>query len=261
MLKRPLSEPKLRKLILQMTAAWLMLSLTPAFSNAQVVCQRVYSVQSSISQTPYVSIIMATYNRAHTIVAAIESVRAQTFRNWELIIVDDGSQDGTLGKVAPFLEKDSRIHYIKQENAGQAAARNVGIKTSRGHYVAFIDSDDQYQPDHLKYRVHLAKTTHHLFSYGGMTVIGDPWVPDKYNLSSMIHVNTPQVATTGTFFIERNFLVELGGFPNQRYAEDSALFDKAKEHGVDPVWIEHPTYIYDRTGEDSVTKNKAREHQ
>ncbi|MCR4347472.1 MAG: glycosyltransferase [Sulfuricaulis sp.] len=96
---------------------------------------------------PEVSIIMPTYNRADTIGRAIDSVRRQTFQDWELIIVDDGSTDGTASLVEGL---DPRVRLIRQENAGCYVARNNGLRNSRGRYLTFIDSDDEWLPYFLE---------------------------------------------------------------------------------------------------------------
>ena len=81
---------------------------------------------------PFFSIIIPTYNRAHLISKAIESVIAQTFENWELIIVDDGSTDETKDLILSYQNKVARIRYIYQQNAERSAARNNGIDKSKG---------------------------------------------------------------------------------------------------------------------------------
>jgi len=91
-----------------------------------------------------ISVIIPTYNRADRIGVAVESVLAQTDRDWELIIVDDGSTDDTETVVQSF--DDDRIKYIRQENHGVSAARNQGIKRARGGLIAFLDSDDRWEP-------------------------------------------------------------------------------------------------------------------
>lgn len=93
------------------------------------------------------SIIIPTYNRATFLPKAIESVLSQTFADWELIIVDDGSTDNTKEVVSQY--SDSRITYIYQENAERSAARNNGIAHSLGEYVLFLDSDDYYLSNFL----------------------------------------------------------------------------------------------------------------
>lgn len=93
------------------------------------------------------SIIIPTYNRAAFLPKAIGSVLAQSFSDWELIIVDDGSTDNTKDVVAQY--SDSRITYIFQQNAERSAARNKGIAHSVGEYVLFLDSDDYYLSNFL----------------------------------------------------------------------------------------------------------------
>ena len=93
------------------------------------------------------SIIIPTYNRADFLPKAIESVLAQTYTEWELIIVDDGSTDNTCEVISQY--KDERITYIYQENAERSAARNNGIAHAKGEYVCFLDSDDYYLDNFL----------------------------------------------------------------------------------------------------------------
>lgn len=97
------------------------------------------SESHELTMTPLVSVIIPTYNRAKFVVEAIESVLNQSFQNYELIVVDDGSSDGTRQALQPYL---SIIKYIYQENAGVSAARNTGIRAAKGEWLAFLDSDD-----------------------------------------------------------------------------------------------------------------------
>ncbi|MBI3649767.1 MAG: glycosyltransferase family 2 protein [Acidobacteria bacterium] len=100
-----------------------------------------------VKEMPLVSIIMPTFNRADTIKRAIDSVVAQSFTDWELLVVDDGSTDNTAAIVPPL---DSRIVLIRQENQGVAGARNTGLRASRGALIAFLDSDDEWLPYFLE---------------------------------------------------------------------------------------------------------------
>ena len=101
-----------------------------------------------------VSIIMPTYNRAHCIARAIESVIQQTWKDWELIIVDDGSLDETEKVVAKYKAKlGGKINYFKKINEGVSVARNVAIKRSCGELIGFLDSDDYYYPNKLNRQI------------------------------------------------------------------------------------------------------------
>lgn len=103
-----------------------------------------------------VSVIIPCYNHAHYLSYAIRSILDQTFTDWEAIIVDDGSTDSTSEVVATFT--DSRIRYIYQENQGLSAARNTGIRTAMGKYLAFLDADDEWEPSFLERCVSVLET-------------------------------------------------------------------------------------------------------
>ena len=96
---------------------------------------------------PKFSIIIPTYNRAHTLMRAVRGVLSQSYPNWELIIIDDGSTDSTKEVVGEV--QDSRVQYYHQENKMVAAARNHGIRVSAGEYICFLDSDDEIFADYL----------------------------------------------------------------------------------------------------------------
>jgi len=95
---------------------------------------------------PHVSIILPTYNRADTLPRAVRSVMAQSFEDWELLLIDDGSTDGSAEQAAAL---DPRIRLIRQANAGVYVARNLGLQEARGQYLTFLDSDDAWQPHFL----------------------------------------------------------------------------------------------------------------
>ena len=101
---------------------------------------------------PTVSIVIPTYNTGVMLDATLESVLAQTISDWELILIDDGSIDGTPARSAAFAATDPRIHCAQQPNGGIARARNAGYaRTSRGtHYIAFLDHDDVWRPEFLE---------------------------------------------------------------------------------------------------------------
>lgn len=93
-----------------------------------------------------VSVVLPTYNRDYCICRAIDSVRQQTYTNWEVVLVDDGSSDNTAALIKSKYGDDPRVRYCYQSNTGVTIARNTGIRESRGDYVAFLDSDDIWKP-------------------------------------------------------------------------------------------------------------------
>jgi glycosyltransferase involved in cell wall biosynthesis len=123
--------------------------------------------------SPLVSIILPTYNRAKFLPKAIESICAQTFIDWELIIVDDGSTDNTREILPALCEGiQQSVRYIRQENQGAYGARNTGLDKARGEYIAFYDSDDVWLPHHLKASVQALETNPDLhWVYGSSRVI------------------------------------------------------------------------------------------
>ena len=96
-----------------------------------------------------ISVIIPTYNRKHTLQRAIDSVLAQTFKPYEIIIVDDGSKDGTKEWL---LQNYPSVQYIHQPNNGVSSARNKGIQISQGSWIALLDSDDEWMPEKLEYQ-------------------------------------------------------------------------------------------------------------
>ncbi|PVW16455.1 glycosyltransferase family 2 protein [Marixanthomonas spongiae] len=108
------------------------------------------------TENPLVSIIIPTYNRAHLIGETLDSVLAQTYQNWECIVVDDGSTDDTDTLMAEYMAKDSRFRYYhrpKDRLPGGNAARNYGFEQSRGEYIQWFDSDDLMYSYFLKFKI------------------------------------------------------------------------------------------------------------
>lgn len=113
-----------------------------------------------------VSIIMPAYNAEKYISESIESVLAQTYKNWELIIVDDCSQDGTIQIVNDYMRKDSRIKIIMLvTNSGAAVARNTAIENAKGRYIAFLDSDDLWKKEKLQKQLDFMQKGQYAFTF------------------------------------------------------------------------------------------------
>lgn len=201
---------------------------------------------------PFFSIVLCTYNRAHLLPRAIQSVLAQVEQDWELVVVDDGSSDDTPSVLQNYASNDSRIRVMRHDNAGLARSRNAGIAMARGLFVTFLDSDDEYLPQHLSSRrIALLDSPAVQFLHGGIEVIGDPYVTDRHPPHGRIHISRCVVG--GTFVVRRDVLNALGGFDLIDYAEDAALYERVV--ATDSILVaksDVPTYRYYRDTPDSL---------
>ncbi|HMM46979.1 MAG TPA: glycosyltransferase family 2 protein [Thiobacillaceae bacterium] len=136
---------------------------------------------------PSVSVIMPCYNAAAHLHTSVASVQAQTFTDWELVIVDDGSTDDSWQHLQDLAAADARIRIFRQANAGAAAARNHALRQARGDYTAFLDADDTWHPDFLQaMTAALDANPDAGIAYCGWQNIGlgpgrdDPFIPPEY---------------------------------------------------------------------------------
>lgn len=188
-----------------------------------------------MQDAPLVSIILPTYNRASMLREAIDSVLAQTFADWEMFVVDDGSSDETL----PYLRslRDRRIHVIeRQHTANPSTLRNVAIARSSGRYVAFLDDDDLWAPQKLEVQLlRLQSQSQARWSYTYVSwidaehaayrmaadTVRQPWEGwiFEYLLEGTAWVALP------TVIAERSLLAEAGGFDDRlRFSHDYDLW-------------------------------------
>lgn len=172
-----------------------------------------------------ISVIIPLYNKEAGIATALRSVLAQTYQDFEIVVVDDGSTDGSVAIVETF--NDQRIRLIHQANAGVSAARNRGIEEAKGKYVAFLDADDEWMPEFLEeiralqkaYPECKAQATNYAFcsnSIKSSTILRKlPFDGEIGVLSNYFEVaccSHPPVWTSAAC-IERKLLQEIGGFP------------------------------------------------
>jgi len=201
---------------------------------------------------PFFSVIITTYNRAHLLKKALDSLISQTETDWEGIVVDDESTDDTYSQILPYLRSFKKIKYFKKQHGGEVATKNAGISFSNGKFITFLDSDDEYDPDHLKTRkLILGFNPSVRFLYGGVQIIGNQYVPDRFDYSRRINLN--ECAIGGTFFIERQTLIKLKGFTEIMLGTDADLFDRAVKRSIPMKETRIPTYIYHHENEDSIT--------
>jgi len=124
-----------------------------------------------------ISIITPMFNSERFIVSTIKSVQEQTYQNWEMIIIDDGSTDGSIKLVRTYLNNDKRIQLISLEkNQGPAKARNEGIKMACGRYISFLDSDDLWHPNKLIKQIKFMKINNYNFTFTSFAKINEQGV-------------------------------------------------------------------------------------
>jgi glycosyltransferase involved in cell wall biosynthesis len=201
---------------------------------------------------PLFSVVISTFNRADLLKRALNSLIAQTEDNWEAIIVDDGSMDDTSAQILPVLSACPKIRYHWKVHEGNVAARNEGIRISAGKYITFLDSDDEYHPAHLESRKKiLLRNPSIRFLYGGAKILGNQYVPDKNNPSARISLRYCLIG--GTYLIERDVLLSLGGFREVTLGSDADLYERAKKAGIAIAKVRKPTYIYHHENPESIT--------
>ncbi|MBC8496525.1 MAG: glycosyltransferase family 2 protein [Chloroflexi bacterium] len=198
---------------------------------------------------PTVSVVIPTYNRAGYILDAIESVLSQTYSDYEIIVVDDGSADHTRDMLQPLIA-DDKIRYVYQENQGVSAARNHGIRLAQGEYIAFLDSDDLFLPTKLEKQVAvLERSLTVAFVHAGYEKISDTGTCLGYRDTSKISGQvSPQILldwsvliATPCVLVRKSVLDEVGDFDeSMRWAEDLDLWRRIAQRyeiGVIPEML------------------------
>lgn len=225
-----------------------------------------------------VSIIIPSYNHQKFIVNAINSVINQTYQNWEVIIVDDGSTDATKNVLSVINDKRIKIHF--QSNCGAHEAINRGIKLATGDYISILNSDDEYQPSRLEECVYflqnnptigLVSTWIEIIDQAGKKIgikkgWGNylPWdIPDIQN-SYLREKNfaknlfcTNFVSTTSNIFMNRDVFNKVGKFRNLRYAHDWDFLLRSADK-VNCQLLEKPLVKYRLHSSNTISTNRRR---
>ncbi len=213
---------------------------------------------------PRVSVIVPVYNGAAHIVETVESVLVQTYTDWELIVVDDGSTDGTAELLRPYR---GQIRFIQQTNQGVSAARNHGLHLALGDFVLFLDGDDVLYRDKLKQQVALLESDHLLGAvHSGWRLV------DEYG-RPLRHIrpwqNTPELTLPdwlhwkpvflGAMLFRRSWLQRIEGFRTDlRQAEDTDFMLRLSLAGCPMRWLKRITIDYRQHGS-NVTQNGRRQ--
>lgn len=204
-----------------------------------------------MTKTTTVSVIITVYNTSIDLVTrAIDSVINQSFQDFEIIVVDDGSSSDLQNQLLDYVkEREHKITYIRHRNCGQSKSINRGILNSNGKYIAILDSDDEYKPNHLskcleqmQYADLIASTT--------TTIVGhhdDYYVPDRIDNNKMVHVD--DCILLATLFGKKE-VFDMLKFTDM-YAADAHFFEQASLFfRVKKVSL--GTYIYYRNRADSI---------
>ncbi len=173
------------------------------------------------------SIILPTYNSENTILRTLQSVLHQTWPVWELLIINDGSTDGTFNTIKPYLS-DPRVKYFYQSNAGVSGARSKGIGNSEGGFIVFLDSDDEVKPCLLSdFAGMIQKNSSVGFVSSGLILNGEEMFPrlDR-NISPYRYAHIP-----GTFAVNKDVLVAIKGYDiNLRQSENWEMTGRALKY-------------------------------
>lgn len=191
---------------------------------------------------PLISVVMPAYNAGRYIEAAIRSVQDQTYRNWELLVIDDGSRDETTRIVRDMAREDPRIRlYENPENMGTARTRNRGLDLSRGAYIALLDSDDLWLPGKLQKQYRLALKAQADIVYGSYEIVDeadqtlcrDFLVPERTDYPSLLKNNVIGCSTV----LLRSEAIRGFRFTEEFYHEDYVLWLRLLQAGKKAVGV------------------------
>lgn len=173
-----------------------------------------------------ISVVIPLYNKEHCIATTLQTILAQSYQDYEVVIVDDGSTDGSVSVVERLC--DSRIRLVRQNNAGVSVARNRGIEEARGELIAFLDADDEWKPDYLAIQMMLVEkypqcdvfATNYEFRDSQGTVTPTTIRRLPFFESSGVLTNYFEIAScsnpplwTSAVFVRKSAILSIGGFP------------------------------------------------
>jgi teichuronic acid biosynthesis glycosyltransferase TuaG len=202
---------------------------------------------------PSVTVVIPTWNRAHTIEAAIRSALNQTLKPLEILVCDDGSDDGSETVVSALHRENASVKWLPGPRAGRPAVpRNRGIRESRGDWIAFLDSDDQWRHDKLEKQLMLAhklnclavcSNAYRVVSFNQTNGYVLTWSNDKIGLDELLRVN--QVVCSSAL-VRRSVIMATGGFPEDaklKALEDYALWLRVATI-TDFAYVNAPLVMY-----------------
>lgn len=205
---------------------------------------------------PVVTIIMATYNRAHFIVETLHSIQQQTFMDWECIIIDDGGTDKTKEVITPILEQDNRFQFLKRPNTylkGLPGCRNYGLDLAQGDYIIFFDDDDIIHPDNLKISLSVIENEQVAFCHYQKKSFekniphfksNEPKIQQKLSATYLYDVITHRIGLASCTVLWRKKCFATIRFREELlYAEEWECYSRILSEGFDGVIIDTVLYF------------------
>ena len=211
-----------------------------------------------------ISIVVPVFNAEKFIGDTINNILNQTYKNWELLLIDDCSTDSSKNIISKFTNLDKRIHYYKQkQNGGPALARNKGLDLAKGKYICFIDADDLWDNNKLEKQVMFMKEKKCAFSYHSYEFADENCIPNgkkvvaKYKLTYKEALKNNIISTITVMFDIDKIDKELIKMPNLKYVEDTATWWQILRNNYIAYGI-NDLYAYYRRIPNSNSSNKLR---
>jgi glycosyltransferase involved in cell wall biosynthesis len=221
-----------------------------------------------------ISVVIPSYNHALYITEAIDSVLGQTFGNWELIVIDDGSTDGTRALLDKAYAGHSQIRLIYQKNHGAHHAINQGMSLATGRYISILNSDDVYHPERLQTLLTHCDATPFALAFTPLAPIDAHSAPisDEQHPWSLLYARLVReyehdgarqalltgnfAVTTSNFFFRTDILKTVGGFRKKRYNHDWDFMTRLVRQGLSIVCVgDKPLLSYRLHGRNTITQN------
>ncbi|OYT14966.1 MAG: glycosyl transferase [Bacteroidetes bacterium 4572_77] len=209
---------------------------------------------------PIVSIITPSYNVAAFIEQTIKSVQSQSFRDWELLLIDDCSTDNSLALIEKYVEADKRVKlFVTKENSGAAQARNLGLSKAKGQFIAFLDSDDFWMSHKLEKQLAFMKKQNCAISFTSYEVRNEDFSKKLYTIFVPQSVDYKgylknTIIGMSTAIIDKNKVGEFE-FYNIRTRQDTYLWISLLKQGFVAYGLNEVLMTY-RKREDSISANK-----
>ncbi len=209
-----------------------------------------------------VSVIMPAYNAENYIMQAIDSALSQTYKNIEIIVIDDCSTDGTKAKVLSYSNIPNVFYYKAEVNNGVAAARNLGISKAKGQFIAFLDSDDVWASTKIERQLQILSNNETPLSFtaieyinsDGERIKGKRQIKERVSYS-LLQKNT--MIATSSVIVNRDVVGDIE-FPNRKTCEDYSLWLQILQKFGDAIGIDEALVQY-RITATSLSANKAKE--